>query len=164
MGELVDGGADSVGEGPSEVGVTGGVEEGVAEAVGAEVVGAAVGEAEDPPLQRLVESARAAVRSSDEHPPIRQVAATDRNASVQRQAVSVSPVQCCVAMAWRMHLEAHSERPSIGVSVDPGAEDVGAGPFDVLDVGPEVGVAEGVVGSAEGEPPEQRLLESARAA
>jgi len=72
--ELPDGGAvEAVGEGPAE-------EAPVAE-------------------QRLVESARAALRSSDVHPPSRQLAATDRKASVQRQAVSVSPLQPCLVMA-----------------------------------------------------------------
>jgi len=82
------GAAEVVGAGPLEdVGVPGEVAVGVGPADVA------------PPEQRLVERASAACRSADGHLDIRHEPATDWKAEVQRQAVSVSPLQPCLLTA-----------------------------------------------------------------
>jgi hypothetical protein len=84
--ELWAGAIEEVGEGTSEVGA------------GADDVGT-VAEELGVAEQRWLESASAAVMSSDVHLAIKHLAATPWKAEVQRQGVSVSPWQPCAATA-----------------------------------------------------------------
>jgi len=82
--EGVEGPVDEVGVGAADVGAG-------PDDVGAEAVGWAE--------QRWLESASAALTSADVHFDMRHDAATPLKSLVQRQAVSVSPLQPCLATA-----------------------------------------------------------------